>query len=103
MPRPISEVIAIMVERFKREKSAQGAKARFQYVTDSPKEVMVRRQNGNDVPVPLARLGKAIEAARNDSSVYTSGPARLRRHGVAGINSVIYAMLHLVTYDELIM
>ena len=97
------DVVARIIERFKANGIAQapGLSPFYHVPATSEKAIRVRRQNGNEVEIPLSRLVTAIDAVRNDVTVYSRGPNQLRRFGIAGVNSVIYALLHLVSYEEL--
>lgn len=75
---------------------------RFKYdkITDS--SIILIRENGNEAKIPFSTLYKAIEAVREDASVYNGGPNKLREHGITHINSPTWALLHLVPFNELI-
>ena len=41
-----------------------------------------------------------IEAVKKDVTVYVDGPDRLREFGITHINSPVWALLHLLDFDE---
>lgn len=74
---------------------------RFGYVRQTGSYVVVSREKGKDTKIPLKKIAAAVDAVRKDSSVYTGGPSRLRRHGLTHITSPLWAILHLLTVEEL--
>lgn len=73
----------------------------FGFVSQSDTYVVISRENGRDTKIPFVKLAEAIEAVRKDSKVYSEGPSRLRKHGLTHITSPLWALLHLLTLEEL--
>lgn len=100
--RSTEEVVAEIVERFRKAKLAQVAGYnRFTWVGETPSALVVGREAGKDTRVPRAVLAQAVEAARADPAVYGAGPGRLADHGIKYINSPVWALLHLCEQAEL--
>jgi len=95
------KIVQEIVRRFKDKGFAKGPLNRFGYIRETESAVVVSREEGEDTPIPLAKIAVAVEAVRTDSSVYSDGPSRLREFGITHINSPIWAMLQLMTLKEL--
>jgi len=99
----INEVSNMLLSLFRTKKIAQvEGYNRFEYIRETDSAVIVSRENGEDTVVPIAKIKLAIEAVRNDPSVYDRGPNSLREHGITHLNSPIWAILHLANLSELI-
>jgi hypothetical protein len=68
----------------------------FGFMVLKRNSVVVSRENGQDTPVPFARLVRAIEILQQHPEIYTHGPDALRPFGITHLNSPIYALLHLL-------
>jgi len=98
----ISHIVLQIVNRFKERGYAQvPGFNRFGYVKQGNSYVVVSRETGKDTKIPFVKIAKAIEAVRKDSKVYSEGPSRLRQHGITHITSPLWAMLHLLSLEEL--
>ncbi len=75
---------------------------RFVYRRQTPASVVLERRNGRDVAVPFSKLRTAIEAVREDHSVYISGPHCLRKYGITHINSPTWSLIRLLPLNRLI-
>ncbi|MEK7775315.1 MAG: hypothetical protein AAB305_05475 [Candidatus Zixiibacteriota bacterium] len=62
---------------------------------------MISRERGKDTRIPFHKIADAIVAVRKDHKVYSEGPSRLRKHGLTHITSPLWALLHLLTLEEL--
>lgn len=74
---------------------------RFGFVGKGESYVIVSRESGKDTKIPFAKIAESVRAARRDSKVYSEGPSRLRQHGITHITSPLWALLHLLTLEEL--
>src|SRR5688572_22519476 len=91
-----------LVHRFRKCGIAQVAGYhRFGFVGDHERGVFVSRERGKDTLIPFAKIVQAVEAVRSEPGVYDEGPTGLRRHGVAHINSPLWAILHLMDIEKL--
>lgn len=75
---------------------------RFGFIRTTDRAVYVTREKGEDTPIPFARIEKAINAVRQDPTVYSDGPGRLREFGITHVNSPIWSMLHLLPIDRIL-
>lgn len=73
---------------------------RFGYIRETDSAVIVTRETGKDTRIPFVKIEQAIEAVKNDPSVYNAGPGSLRKHGITHINSPIWSLLHLVSLGK---
>lgn len=97
-----SQIVSQIVSRFQEQGYAQvSGYNRFSFISRAESHMVVSRENGKDTKIPFAKLTEAIKAVRNDSKIYSDGPARLRKHGITHITSPLWALLHLLTHDEL--
>ncbi len=91
-----------IVNRFQSREYAQvPGYNRFGYVERSNSYVLVSRESGKDTKIPFTKIAEAIAAVRRDPKVYSEGPSRLRQHGITHITSPLWALLHLLTLEEL--
>jgi TDG/mug DNA glycosylase family protein len=100
--RPVDEVVKEIVQRFKQRGVAQvpGYNA-FGYVRETANAVIVSREAGKDTTIPFSKIATGVEAVRIDSSVYGGGPSTLRKHGMTHVNSPVWALLHMLSLEEL--
>ena len=101
--KPSNELVREIAKRF-REKGFSQVEGynRFGYVRETPSSVVVSRENGQDTPIPFAKIAMAIDAVRKEHSVYFKGPSALRKFGITHINSPIWSLLHLLSLNEII-
>ncbi|MDD9822462.1 MAG: hypothetical protein OXU98_06220 [Gammaproteobacteria bacterium] len=77
--------------------------APFKYVDETGNAVIIRRQNGNTVSIPDKTITKAIDAIRNDNSVYCAGPGALRNAAdITHVTSPTWALIRCVPLNALI-
>ncbi len=101
--RPIHEVSAMLLSRFRERGVAQvEGYNKYGYIGETDNAVIVSRERGNDTRVPFATIEKAIGVVRNDPKVYNKGPSGLRTHGFSHITSPVWAILHLADLNELL-
>ena len=74
---------------------------RFGFVERGTSHVVISRENGKDTRIPFAKIEQAVLAVRRDPKVYSEGPSRLRTHGITHITSPLWALLHLLTLNDL--
>lgn len=75
---------------------------RFGFVSQADNHVLISREKGKDTRIQFQKLVKAIDAVRKDPKIYSEGPSRLRQHGLTHITSPLWALLHLLSLEELI-
>lgn len=73
---------------------------RFGYIRDTGNSLIVSREKGENTKIPFPKIAQAIEAVKDNPSVYNSGPSSLRSYGVTYINSPIWSLLHLVPLSD---
>lgn len=96
------KVTSLIVERLKQKGFAQVPPLnRFGFVGQNENYIIVSREAGKDTKIYFKKLTKAIEAVRKDSKVYSKGPSSLRKYGLTHIESPLWALLHLLTLEEL--
>jgi hypothetical protein len=105
MPKhSITQVSNDIIRRFKFKGYSQvRGYNRFEYVKRTNNALVVTRERGEDSRIPLSKLGKSIEAVRENHRIYSTGPASLRPYGITHVNSVTWSLLHLLTLEELLM
>jgi hypothetical protein len=74
---------------------------KFGFVKRGESHVVVSRENGKDTRIPFSKIAESVSAVRRDPKVYSEGPSRLRQHGITHITSPLWALLHLLTLEEL--
>jgi hypothetical protein len=94
--------IETIVERFQKMGFAQvpGYK-KFGYISKTDKALTVSREKGKDTPIPYAKIEEAIKAIRLNNSVYDNGPSSLRKYGITHITSPVWALVHLLSLQEI--
>jgi hypothetical protein len=98
----IDSKLNIVVERFKKQGYAQvPGYNRFGYVNKTNKALVVSRENGKDTRIPFDKIVKAVDAIRENNSAYSNGPSALRKYGITHINSPIWALVHLLSLEEI--
>ncbi len=101
--RSVEDVVGLILQRFRKLRVSQvpGYNS-FGYVKETDSAVIVSREKGQDTRIPFLKLGTAVSAVRQDSSVYDEGPSRLRAYGITHINSPVWSLLHLLTKGEIL-
>ena len=90
-----------IMKRIKSQKTAQVPDYyEFKYIEDDANSVTVLREKGTKAKIYLKDLMTGIEAVQKDVTVYVDGPDRLREFGITHINSPVWALLHLLDFDE---
>ncbi len=72
----------------------------FGYIKETNTTVTISREEGQDTPVPFAKLIVAIEAYQNMPHLYNEGPTALRDFGITHITSPVWSLLHLLTEED---
>ena len=102
--RTLQEMRELLINRFREIGIARAFELNsFGYLRETDSTVIVKRENGNETVVSFAKIEKAIDAVRQDQSVYNAGPRRLREFGITHVNSPVYAILHLMEYGEFLL
>ena len=100
--KSIESKIDLIKERFQKNSFAQvTGYNRFGYISKTEKVLMVSRENGEDTKIPVEKIKIAILAVQENNSIYDDGPSSLRKVGITHINSPIWALIHLLTLDEI--
>ena len=76
--------------------------AEFKFLRRSGDSLVLLREKGTETKIPFSTICKAIDAVRNDQSVYLGGPSRLREFGITHVNSPTWALLRLLPLNKLI-
>jgi hypothetical protein len=94
--------IEAIVERFQKNRIAQipGYK-KFGYINITQKALVVSREDGENTRIPFAKIEEAIRAIRLNNSIYDDGPSSLRKYGITHITSPIWALVHLLSLEEI--
>jgi len=96
------KLITEILVRFKKQGYAQVAEYnRFGFISETDNYVLVSREKGKDTKIYFNKISKAIDAVRKDHKVFTEGPSRLRKYGLTHIMSPLWALIHLLTLEEL--
>jgi hypothetical protein len=96
-------LINVIDKRFREKGFAQvSGYNKFVYVGKTDNYFIVGREKGTNAKISISKINAALEAVKIDHSVYSAGPNSLRRFGITHINSPIWAMLHLLTIDEIL-
>jgi hypothetical protein len=72
----------------------------FGYIRETDNAVIVTRQAGQDTPISFAKILTGIDAYKDNSTLYHSGPGALRDFGITHVNSPVFALLHLLTEED---
>ncbi len=97
-----AEIIAdLIISRFINNGGAQGARNYFGYKDTTTTGVKVSRQGGGECRVSRQNIIAAVNAVRAEPEMYDAGPGRLRPYIARRILSPLWAMLHLVSLEEI--
>ena len=93
-----------LAERFSKRRSAQGKRPGiiFEYLRTKGDKVFLLRPVGTESFVTLSEIAQAVEAVRQDPTIYENGPTGLRPYIARRVYSPLWAILHLATMDELL-
>ncbi len=94
-------LVAEMVNRFREAGTIKGVHIHFKYVDNDTEKVVVERDNGNRVDIFYYELEQVIEAVRQDNGIYEQGPNALRLYVIRYVYSPLWAMMRLLTLDEI--
>lgn len=95
-------IVDMIISKLMECGGAQSAKSYFQYAGKSDNAVQILRQTGLSWVIKDYEVKKAVEAVREDFSIYINGPSKLRPYIGRPIHSPLWAMLRLVPLDEII-
>jgi len=101
MPNTAGNVANKMLSRFVEQGGAQGKRNYFGFAGNADDGVSVLRANGKKYDVKREFIVQAVEAVRKDPAIYNAGPTRLKPYINRWIYSPLWAMLHLMTLDEI--
>jgi hypothetical protein len=76
--------------------------APFRYLRRNGAAVFVERRNGNEAKILASVLRRAVEAVREDETIYVGGPSRLREYGITHVTSPTWALLRLLPLNAII-
>lgn len=91
----------LIISRFITNNGAKGKRNYFGCLGKTSEGVLVSRQNGSSYDVSKDYIIQAIEAVRKELSIYEDGPARLKPYINRWIYSPLWALLHLLSMDEI--
>lgn len=101
--RTTDVVVEDIVRAFRKERIAQvPGYAPFAWLRRTDEAILVERQNGKEARISFSVLRLAIEAVREDQTVYLGGPGRLRECGITHVNSPTWALLRLLPLNKII-
>lgn len=72
----------------------------FGFIRRTDSGFYVSREGGEYTYISNKILAQAIDAVRQDPSVYSGGPSKLRDFGITHVNSPLWAILHLMPINE---
>ncbi len=97
-----SQVADEIIAKFAKQGTAKGKRIYFGYVRQVSHGVIVSRERGQDYMVHKDYIIKAVEAVRKEPSIYEAGPTRLHPYIDRWIYSPLWALLRLMTLEELL-
>jgi hypothetical protein len=100
--RSIETVTEIVVKRFIRKKEVQGMLNRFKFVNEADSGIYVMRESGSECYISREDIMKTVEAFRIDPSIYQDGPTKLRQYIKKRIYSPLWAIVRLLSIDEIV-
>jgi hypothetical protein len=101
--RTIEEVTYDIISRFRNIGAAQvSGYNTFTYTRETDNAILIKRESGTEARIPIDKIRTAVEAVRSNPQVYNGGPSGLANYGITHINSPIWAMLHLLTIQEIL-
>ena len=74
----------------------------FTLIKQRGNTLLVSRERGKNTIIPKSRILKAIELVRKDPAIYDRGPGALHNAEATHITPPVWAILHLMTLDELL-
>jgi hypothetical protein len=94
--------INFIIERIQKRGFAQmPGYNRFGFVSRTENSLTVSREKGEQTKIPFTTIEKALKAIKTNYSVYNDGPNALRKYGITHINSPVWALIHLLTLEEI--
>ncbi len=72
----------------------------FRYIRETDNSVYVSRENGKDSRIPFEKILIGIEAFKLKLELYNEGPSALRDFGITHVNSPIWSLLHLLSFED---
>jgi hypothetical protein len=99
--RPELEVAEEIIRNFKVKRYAKGPRNEFGFIRDDGIKIVVSRENGEDTPITREYIAQAVAAVRKDPSIYILGPSSLKPYIKRRIQSPLWALLHLVSLNEI--
>ena len=97
-----AQLARMIGERFEAQGFAQGAQNKFTFVKRTEKGFIVGRERGEDTPISFTEIVAVIEIARQDIEVYREGPTKLKAYIQRRVQSPLWALLHLLSEEELL-
>lgn len=95
-------VVDMIISKLAECGGAQSAKVYFKYAGKSDRSIKLVRQTGLSWIIKDNEVKIAVEAVREDFSIYDDGPSTLRPYIGRPIHSPLWAMLRLVPLDQLL-
>ena len=99
--RSSDEIADMIIAEFMERKEAKGARNYFKCAGRSSKGVLVSRQNGSIYDVTKDYIIKAVEVVRIVPTIYEDGPSRLKPYINRWIYSPLWALLRLLSINEI--
>lgn len=90
-----------IIKTFREKNVAQVAGYKsFGYIRETPRAVIVSREDGLDTSVPFAKILIGIEAYKSEPELYDQRPTELRGFGITHVTSPVFALLHLLKKES---
>lgn len=99
---PTDVIVDKIIEKLKKNRIAKGARNNFGYVSEYSSGVIISRETGKNTKISKKNLAQAVEAVRQDSSIYSLGPSSLRPYIQGRIFSPLWALLRLLNLPEIL-
>lgn len=97
-----NEITELIIRRYIDIGVAQGARNRFILIKVVLDGIYIKRESGTIWPIKKEQIVRAVEAVRQDPTIYGAGPAELKPYINERVQSPLWAMLHLLSLDEII-
>lgn len=96
------QITEMIIQRFVAKGSAQGVRNVFKFVETVSGGVHVLRECGTIWLIRKEQIEQAVNAVRQEPAIYSTGPSRLKPYITGRVQSPLWAMLHLVSLDEIL-
>jgi hypothetical protein len=95
-------IVDMIISKLVEYGGAQSTKVFYKYAGKSAGAVQITRQTGLNWVIKNNEVKIAVEAVREDFSIYNGGPTTLRPYLGRPIHSPLWAMLRLIPLDQIL-